>query len=530
MPHRKNGDTLQLRLFDPCLQRESRPNDQEHCLHNSLVPASYTGLYSMHKYWGKKPYNIVRSFIERYTEKGDLVLDPFCGSGVTAIEALLGGRKAIAIDLNPMATFITRVALLPVSPAELEVQYNRLRNAVQDTINELYLTRCPRCGADAIGTHFLWKGNVIKKIRYNCTVCGEHKGIKSPDYLDLDRVRAIEMRSIPYFYPQTPLYENSRVNARAGMTVSDLFTKRNLTALALLLHAIEQTPDSRLKEVLQFTFTACVPQASKMVFVVRRRGKMSGQLQRERDEVGSWVAGFWIPHERFEVNVWRCFETRFRKVLRGKRGVASQLSKSYFPAETYSELTQGKTILIRTQSATDLSNLPNECVDYIFTDPPHGDRIPYLELSLIWMSWLRMTADFDSEIVVSNAKHRKKDIEDYRARLALAFKEMYRVLKRDRYMSVAFNSWDDAAWHAFLESCSELGFEVVDVTPIHYSANSVMQDSRRGGLRGDFIVTFRKRLKRDGVFDVDAFLNNLKTQLTVTPSKVGLENEDRGRY
>jgi hypothetical protein len=144
------------------------------------------------------------------------------------------------------------------------------------------------------------------------------------------------------------------------------------------------------------------------------------------------------------------------------------------------------------------------------------------------MSWLQMKADFDAEIVVSDAKDRKKTIEDYRVRLALAFSEMYRALKRDGCMSVAFNSWDDAAWRAFLSSCCGLGFEIVDVTPIRYSANSVIQDSRRGGLRGDFVVTFRKQLKRSGNFDIAAFVNHLKPQRTITPSKMIVPKGGRG--
>jgi len=400
------------------------------------------------------------------------------------------------------------------------MQYCRVRDSVQEKIDELYQTRCLKCGATAVGTHFIWEDDTIKTIWYNCAACGKRQGIKLPDRTDWERLRAIEARTISHFYPQTMLYENSRVNAYAGMMVSDLFTKRNLMALSLLLHAVEQTVDTGLRDILKFTFTACLAQASKMVFVVRQRGKMNGQVRRAREEVGSWVAGYWIPRERFEVNAWRCFENRFRKVLRGKREVFALLGKNYSEAEAYEDLTQGKNILVRTQSATDLSNLPDDCVDYIFTDPPHGDRVPYLELSLMWMSWLRMTADFDSEIVVSDAKHRDKNMEDYRTRLALAFSEMYRVLKRGKCMSVAFNSWDDAAWHAFLSSCCKLGFEVVDVTPIRYSANSVIQDSRKGGLRGDFVVTFRKQLRRGGSFNVAAFLNNLKPQLTITPRKI----------
>ena len=492
MSTRKNKNVLDTELFSNYIINKSTHNSQSECSHIDLTPVTYKGIYSMHKYWGKKPHNIVRSFIKRYTEEGHIAMDPFCGSGVTAVEALLAKRKAIANDLNPIATFITRTTLLPVNPDAIEMEYYRIRDTVEYNINELYLTRCTKCGAAAIGTHFIWEGDVMKKIWYHCTACGERKGVKTPDQADYERVHTIEAKQIPYFYPQTPLYENSRLNAYSGMTVADLFTKRNLLALSMLLHEIEKVKDNLIRDVLKFTFTSCLAQASKMIFVIKHRGRTSGNAKHEKEEVGSWVAGFWIPNERFELNVWRCFENRFRKVLNGKKEVFQHLSGSYLEAETFEDLIKERNILIDTRSATDLSNLPDESVDYIFTDPPHGDRIPYLELSLMWMSWLQMKADFEAEIVVSNARHRKKNIEDYQMRLSLAIREMHRVLKRGRYMSVAFNSWDEAVWHAFIAPCRDLGFEVVDITPVKYSAASVLQDSREGALRNDFVLTFRK--------------------------------------
>ncbi len=47
------------------------------------IAKSYTGIYSMHKYWSKKPYNIIQDFILRYTNKDEIVVDPFCGSGIS---------------------------------------------------------------------------------------------------------------------------------------------------------------------------------------------------------------------------------------------------------------------------------------------------------------------------------------------------------------------------------------------------------------------------------------------------------------
>ncbi len=492
MPTGKRKNILHTELFNTYILNKSIHGSQSECLNLDLKPVTYKGIYSMHKYWGKKPHNIVRSFIECYTEEGQLVMDPFCGSGVTAIEALLAKRKAIAIDLSPMATFITRATLLPVNPDDIKMEYYRIRGTVEYNINELYLTRCTKCDAAAVGTHFIWEGDVMKKIWYHCKVCGERKGVKKPDQADHERVRTIEAQQIPYFYPQTPLYENPRLNAYSTMTVADLFTKRNLIALSMLLYEIEKVKDNLIRDVLKFTFTSCLAQASKMIFVIKNRGRKSGNGRHEKEEVGSWVTGFWIPNERFELNVWRSFENRFRKVLNGKKEIFTHLSGSYLEAKTFEDLAQERNILIDTRSATDLSNLPDESVDYIFTDPPHGDRIPYMELSLIWMAWLQLKGDFEAEIVISNAKNRNKDIKDYQMRLELAFKEMHRVLKNKRFISIVFNSRDAKAWDALMTSCIAIGFEIFDIKYIKYSANSVLQDSREGGLRGDFVITFRK--------------------------------------
>src|SRR5207245_6614882 len=62
--------------------------------------------YGVHPYFTRRPANVVRAYIERYSREGDVVLDPFGGTGVTAIEAFLLGRRAIQNDINPFANFI----------------------------------------------------------------------------------------------------------------------------------------------------------------------------------------------------------------------------------------------------------------------------------------------------------------------------------------------------------------------------------------------------------------------------------------
>jgi hypothetical protein len=60
-------------------------------------------------------------FIERYTNPGDIVYDPFAGRGTTAVEAALRGRRVASNDVNPISQIFTRPRLSP--PALQDIQH-----------------------------------------------------------------------------------------------------------------------------------------------------------------------------------------------------------------------------------------------------------------------------------------------------------------------------------------------------------------------------------------------------------------------
>src|SRR6266487_2108850 len=123
----------------------------------AVVAKTHPSLYLMHKFWARKPHNVVARYIEYYTNPGDVVLDPFMGSGVTVVEAARLGRKAIGNDLNPVACFITRMTLLPVDLAKFESAFYRVEAAVRERIDSYYKVICSNsnCGKDAITTHVI---------------------------------------------------------------------------------------------------------------------------------------------------------------------------------------------------------------------------------------------------------------------------------------------------------------------------------------------------------------------------------------
>jgi len=72
--------------------------------------------HNFHSFPAKFPPQLPRHFIEAITKPGDVVLDPMQGSGTTILEALLTGRQAIGIDIDPLALLITSVKTTPLEP------------------------------------------------------------------------------------------------------------------------------------------------------------------------------------------------------------------------------------------------------------------------------------------------------------------------------------------------------------------------------------------------------------------------------
>jgi DNA modification methylase len=79
-------------------------------------------VHGLHEYKGKFNPQVVRSLFNIYNiQKGDKVLDPFCGSGTTLVEAAHDNITAKGTDINPLAVFIanTKIGALNLSFSEV---------------------------------------------------------------------------------------------------------------------------------------------------------------------------------------------------------------------------------------------------------------------------------------------------------------------------------------------------------------------------------------------------------------------------
>ena len=155
-----------------------------------IVVSKADPIYDMHTYWSKKHYKAIMKYIEHYTEPGDLVLDQFCGSGMTGVAALALGRSPLLIDLSPAATFITKHYVTPVDAKRLGKAFQELLetrvgrrielgkgdyrsqsslrsfsltkrtggqvSTLSGELEWLYETRCDRCGGRATTGYVVW--------------------------------------------------------------------------------------------------------------------------------------------------------------------------------------------------------------------------------------------------------------------------------------------------------------------------------------------------------------------------------------
>ena len=382
--------------------------------------------FGVHGYFTRQSWNVVSEYIRNFSNRGDVVLDPFGGSGVTAIEALMNGRKGISIDINPMAVFLVQSLIAPVKQNELLEAFEQIKND--------YLKNEPKTKT------------AIKKAIHN--------------------------------YPQPkplPLPKGSDVE-----TVDKLFSAKQLAQLGHLKSLILKQPNENIRNSLLLAFSGVVTRVNLTYHVSNAIEAKTG--------LGGDAAAFRYyryriaPHHT-DVDVAQTFELRAKRIIAAKREMEIAINN-----ETISNAQ------ILKGTATDLSFLANESVDYIYTDPPYGKKIPYLDLSAMWNAWLDLeVTEDDYQLEAIEGGERNKSKGQYNFLIAQSIKEMYRVLKFDRWMSFVFAHKDPEFWHLIIDTAESCGFEYIGAVPQKNGQTSFKKRQNPFTvLSGQLIINFRK--------------------------------------
>lgn len=224
--------------------------------------------YFIHKYWGKKPASGISPLIDRYSNPGDTVIDPFSGYGVFCCEAYLKNRNVIVNDLNPIANFIARnLFSKDVNLSKTKKLWDDIRIELSSYIEEWYsitidnVTYLPISvlrSKEGLPLQFTFKDGRKTLIKDIPTDIAQ----KFCEYEDHYEVKD--------WYPVVTLIENSRISAHTDMKVEDLFTKRTLACHAKLLSLIEKYTNGSVKDLFLIAFTANLANCSKLVPPIKK--------------------------------------------------------------------------------------------------------------------------------------------------------------------------------------------------------------------------------------------------------------------
>lgn len=457
---------------------------------NKIEKETPSSIYLMHKYWGKKPSTELIKIIKKYSKKENIILDPFAGFGGLGIEGILLNRNVILNDLNPVSNFISKNILSNDVNIELVKEYF-------EKIKKEYIILEQKW-------YFFNNEKIITILRTNENrpiklKLQSNKDNKMYEYsLKTDEIEKIideeENYEIKTWYPNDYLIKNSRISAKDNMRVSDLFSKRELICQSELFELINKLPNSLEKELLKFAFTSNLANCSKLVPPISSRGDMSQ---------GAWMTGFYIGSTYLENNVFHYFENRVKKVLKGK--------KDYL--ELYNKKVKNVSYQILNNDAKKL-DMKSDSIDFVFTDFPYGDTIPYFEQSQIWNMWLGYKVDYENEIVVSNSCERNKTEENFSIDIEGAIKEIKRVLKNNSYFVFTFHSLSGNEWEAISNALLNNDFEFVDCQMMLQKTFTPRQLNRKLTLKGDLLVVYKKKVQNKQLsINLENINNKIKNEI-----------------
>ena len=496
-------------------------------------------IYLSHTYHTKVPHQAVQKYIEYYTNPGDIVFDGFCGTGMVGIAAALSNRKAILSEISPFATFVANNFLNSLSPNDFTEVFEEILQEVRSECEWVYKTKHT---SKSINTRTKKNAEVIDSFGklgsinyivwndvYQCPVCnneiclgetsdekkpGEYNEIftcphcysvvnesnakkvrvekydailkenietvldkpilisysvgktnfwKKPDEYDFQLIEEIESLKIPYWVPIVRM-PNGRSTSQALKShnithIHQYFTNRNLYVVSKFLDTCK-----RKNFKIWFIISSLLQKASKLMAL-------------NKDYVGRVTKGvLYISSTRQEINLFYFINkniTSFKQAL-----------------ET---LNFDKTIIISTQSTTDLSNISSNSIDYIFTDPPFGGNIMYSELNFIWEAFLRVFTNVEHEAIEN--KVQGKTLQDYASLMVRCFLGMYRILKPNRWITIEFHNSKASVWNSIQKAITSVGFKISQVSVLDKKVGSFKQITTNNSVKNDLIISAFKPKK-----------------------------------
>lgn len=442
----------------------------------SLIPNSKNPVYNSYLYWSQKSYNVIDCLISNLSREGEVVFDPFMGSGVTVLESVKDSQNRIAVgcDLNEMPKFIINNILCNIPKTDLVSLFGEFEKKI-DLLNKYYETSCKNCGEKSVITKVIFdkpertKNKFkIKAITYRCPKCG--KMIKQADDYDYCKL------SIDYSLKSLKderLIPNSKIAVGKNDTISMLFTPRNFAVLDEMMYIISQCEN---KDVLNFLLMSVL------------------HLAKITDTHSNSQWPLWIPKVNcVEKNIVEIVKKRIKALIECKNYISSNYSKGDIKPSF--EMLKKNEALILTKGSQYISNedIPDNSVSLIITDPPYLDQVMYSEYMQLYKPFVNLGFNLEDEIIVSNAENRKRNKEEYFDLLDKVFRICSKKLKENHYMCLFFHDSNLTVWAELIEMLEKNGFQFISQEHIKKGKTVKNILSPKKSLSGDAILFFENK-------------------------------------
>jgi len=506
-------------------------------------------IYQAHNYHTKVPHQAIMKFILHYTQPGDLVLDGFCGTGMTGVAAQLcgepeqafaaaverdfreqglsaprwGRRSCVLWDISPAATFIAGQYNTPRDGHEFKAETAAILQDIRTRFAWMFETR-HLDGRPAIINYVIWSdvftcGACSKEIVYWEVAFDLDEGTVR-DTFDCPHCKAnLTKRTLEAVF-------ETRMDDRLGS-----LTRQVKTVPVLINYNIGGSAERYTKAPDRFDLDVIKQiQALKVSDWYPAQRMPEGDEARRNDDAGyTHVHHFYTKRilailaafRGYGVRNWLPFSALTPRATRMHRVAASRLGGPkkgeggatvgiiagtlYVPsvqvemnillqAEDRIEAVlktfyERSNVIVGTGSCEQIP-CPDNSVDYIFTDPPFGANFMYSELNFIWESWLGVFTRNDREAVVS--KTQQKDIVEYQRLMHRCFGEYHRLLKPGRWMTVEFSNTSAAVWNAIQVALEMAGFVVANVSMLDKKQGSFKAVTTATAVKQDLIISCYK--------------------------------------
>lgn len=534
-------------------------------LFSKPLPSTRGGsFYNTFPYPTKISPEAIAVYIASATNPDDTVLDAFAGSGSTGIAALLaehptekmqetanalgvepiwGKRNAILYEIGTYAAFATKTITNRLTAAEYARAVDDFIKKAEKLASGMYAAKspdgrdgyiryaiwtevliCPECDAEieyfkngtsrnpatfydkiecphchrtslveamsfATEEHYdkLLKKTILRKKRRIAWVYGT-SGKENWDRIatedDIALVQKLEKEFSPSDDPRKIEWGDlHRAGYHFGIShLHHFYTSRNYLVMSELWKLAECYPEREANALKLLLLSYNGAHCTLMTRIVAKHDPRDFVL------TGAQSGVLYISKLPVEKNI-----------LLGLRRKAKPFQEAYKMLENCHG-----TVEVRNISSEFMSE-PDKSIDFVFTDPPFGDFIPYAEVNQINELWLPAVTERSSEVIISAAQN--KDVDTYRNMLARVFGEIRRVTKDDRPIAVVFHAAKAAVWGAFSEAIQISGLEIKQSSFLDKTQASFKQVVSKTSVQGDPLFLLKKAgLGKNGIMDEEQIL------------------------